>query len=114
VLEKLGTSDSLTGIPNRRAFDKTSDQEWARGLRSSLPLSFCMIDIDFFKQFNDNYGHGLGDECLKHVAAALRGCVQRPGDFIARYGGEEFVAILPATDQAWCHAIRSAPTRRSG
>ena len=100
VLEKLVTSDSLTGIPNRRAFDKTREQEWARGMRSGLPLSFCMIDIDFFKQFNDHYGHGLGDECLKQVAGALRGCVQRPGDFVARYGGEEFAAILPATDQA--------------
>lgn len=100
VLEELVTIDSLTGIPNRRAFDKTREQEWARGLRSGMSLSFCMIDIDFFKLFNDNYGHGLGDECLQSVASALRGCVQRPGDFVARYGGEEFVAILPGTDQA--------------
>lgn len=99
LLEELVTIDSLTGIPNRRAFDKTFEQEWARGLRNGLPLSCCMIDIDFFKQFNDHYGHGLGDECIKQVAVALRSGVQRPGDFVARYGGEEFVAILPATDQ---------------
>lgn len=100
VLEQLVAIDSLTGIPNRRSFDKTCEQEWARSLRGGTPLSFCMVDIDFFKQFNDNYGHGMGDECLKQVADALRSGVQRPGDFVARYGGEEFAAILPGTDQA--------------
>ena len=99
LLEKRVSIDSLTGIPNRRALDKTQHQEWSRCLRSGLPLSFCMIDIDFFKPFNDHYGHGPGDECLERIAQTLQGCVQRPGDFVARYGGEEFAAILPATDQ---------------
>ena len=100
ILEKLVTMDSLTGIPNRRAFDKTVEQEWARSLRAGIPISFCMIDVDFFKPFNDHYGHGVGDECLRLVAGALRSCVRRPGDFVARYGGEEFAAVLSATDEA--------------
>jgi diguanylate cyclase (GGDEF)-like protein len=99
LLENLVSIDALTEIPNRRAFDQTREQEWARGLRTGLPISFAMIDIDLFKQFNDNYGHGAGDECLVRVARALSGCIQRPGDFVARYGGEEFAAILSNTDQ---------------
>ncbi|MBY0411807.1 MAG: diguanylate cyclase [Burkholderiaceae bacterium] len=99
-LEKLVSIDSLTEIPNRRALDKVLEQEWSRCLRGGLPLSFCMIDIDFFKPFNDHYGHGPGDECLQRVAETLSGCLLRPGDFVARYGGEEFAAILPVTDQA--------------
>jgi diguanylate cyclase (GGDEF)-like protein len=102
LLEKLVSIDALTEIPNRRAFDQKREQEWARCLRAGLPLSFVMIDIDLFKQFNDNHGHGAGDECLVRVARALNGCIQRPGDFVARYGGEEFSAILAdtATDGA--------------
>jgi diguanylate cyclase (GGDEF)-like protein len=98
LLENLVSLDALTEIPNRRAFDQTREQEWVRGLRTGLPISFVMIDIDLFKQFNDNYGHGAGDECLVRVARALHGCIQRPGDFVARYGGEEFAAILSDTD----------------
>lgn len=98
LLEKLVSIDALTEISNRRAFDQKREQEWARCLRAGLPLSFVMIDIDLFKQFNDNYGHGAGDECLVRVARALTGCIQRPGDFVARYGGEEFSAILADTD----------------
>jgi diguanylate cyclase (GGDEF)-like protein len=98
LLENLVSIDALTEIPNRRAFDQTREQEWARCLRTGQPISFVMIDIDMFKQFNDNYGHGAGDECLIRVARALNGCVQRPGDFVARYGGEEFAAILADTD----------------
>lgn len=98
LLEKLASIDALTEIPNRRAFDQAREQEWARGLRTESPISFVMIDIDLFKQFNDNYGHGAGDECLVRVARSLNGCVQRPGDFVARYGGEEFAAILAGTD----------------
>jgi diguanylate cyclase (GGDEF)-like protein len=99
MLESLASMDTLTEVPNRRGFDQTRKQEWARGLRDGLPVSFVMIDIDMFKQFNDNYGHGAGDECLTRIAKALNGCVQRPGDLLARYGGEEFAAILSNTPE---------------
>lgn len=98
LLENLVSIDALTEIPNRRAFDQTREQEWARSLRTGLAISFVMIDIDMFKQFNDNYGHGAGDDCLVRVAGAIEGCIQRPGDFVARYGGEEFAAVLADTD----------------
>jgi diguanylate cyclase (GGDEF)-like protein len=98
LLNSLASIDALTEIPNRRAFDQKREQEWARCLRTGQPLSFVIIDIDSFKQFNDNYGHGAGDECLVRVAKTLNGCLQRPGDFVARYGGEEFAAILADTD----------------
>ncbi len=99
-LEALILTDPLTGIANRRAFDQTLEQEWGRSQRLGLSLSFVMMDIDCFKQFNDNYGHGTGDECLVRVAKALKSALQRPGDFVARYGGEEFVAVLSDTDLA--------------
>ncbi|MDP2784343.1 MAG: diguanylate cyclase [Sulfurimicrobium sp.] len=99
MLENLASMDTLTEVPNRRAFDQTRKQEWARSLRDGLPISFAMIDIDMFKQYNDNYGHGAGDECLTRIAKALNGCVQRPGDLLARYGGEEFAAILINTPE---------------
>jgi diguanylate cyclase (GGDEF)-like protein len=99
ILENLASMDALTEVPNRRAFDQTRKQEWARSLRDGLPISFVMIDIDMFKQYNDNYGHGAGDECLTRIAKALNGCVQRPGDLLARYGGEEFAAILINTPE---------------
>lgn len=99
MLENLASMDSLTEVPNRRAFDQTRKQEWARSLRDGLPISFVMIDIDMFKQYNDNYGHGAGDECLTRIAKTLNGCVQRPGDLLARYGGEEFAAILINTPE---------------
>lgn len=99
ILENLASMDALTEVPNRRAFDQTRKQEWARSLRDGLPISFVMIDIDMFKQYNDNYGHGAGDECLIRIAKALNSCVQRPGDLLARYGGEEFAAILVNTPE---------------
>lgn len=98
LLENLVFLDALTEIPNRRALDQTFAQEWARGVRSGQPLSYILIDIDLFKQYNDHYGHGSGDECLARVAKALHGCVQRPSDCLGRYGGEEFAAILANTD----------------
>jgi len=98
LLENLVFMDALTEIPNRRALDQTFAQEWARSLRTGLPLSYVLMDIDLFKQFNDHYGHGCGDECLVRVAKALHGCVQRPSDCVGRYGGEEFTAILANTD----------------
>ena len=98
LLENLVFMDALTEIPNRRALDQTFAQEWARSLRSDMPLTYILIDIDLFKKFNDHYGHGSGDECLVRVAKALHGCVQRPSDCLGRYGGEEFAAILANTD----------------
>lgn len=98
LLENLVFMDALTEIPNRRALDQTFEQEWARCARTGLPLSYILMDIDLFKQFNDHYGHGFGDECLVRVAKALHSCVQRPSDCVGRYGGEEFAAILANTD----------------
>lgn len=104
-LEKLSSLDGLTGIPNRRRFDEVLEKEWHRAMRASTPLSLIMIDIDFFKLYNDHYGHQGGDDCLKRVAAILAGGVQRETDMVARYGGEEFSVILPETDQAGAEQI---------
>lgn len=90
--------DSLTGIPNRRAFNVQLQTEWDRGIRSRAPMGLLLIDIDYFKAYNDNYGHTQGDDCLAAVARVLARCIQRPGDFLARYGGEEFVVLLPETE----------------
>ena len=97
-LERMVSLDGLTGIPNRRRFDQIMELEWRRGMRTHTPLSVIMMDIDFFKQFNDYYGHAVGDECLRIVAKAICGELKRPGDFTARYGGEEFVALLSNTN----------------
>ena len=97
-LERLSFLDGLTGVANRRHFDKVFEQEWRRCLRERLPLGMIIVDIDYFKLFNDTYGHQEGDECLKKVAQALNVSLLRPADFIARYGGEEFVAVLPNVD----------------
>ncbi len=97
-LERLSSLDGLTGIPNRRIFDEALEKEWKRAIRDIKPLALLLIDIDYFKPFNDNYGHQGGDDCLKQVAATLSARLQRGGDMVARYGGEEFVVILPATD----------------
>lgn len=97
ALLRLATTDALTGIANRRAFDEYLEREWKRMLREKMPLSLIMCDIDYFKKYNDLYGHQAGDSCLHDVAQALHNCVVRPGDFVARYGGEEFVIILPGT-----------------
>ncbi len=105
LLESQAMLDGLTNIPNRRRFDETLASEWKRALRSGTQLSLIMADIDFFKRYNDHYGHGVGDECLKKVAAALASSTDRPSDLVARYGGEEFVAILPDTDAAGAQAI---------
>lgn len=97
-LELLSSLDGLTGISNRRIFDTTLEKEWKRAQRNSWPLSLIMIDIDFFKPYNDHYGHQGGDDCLIKVAEAINGVPERPGDLVARYGGEEFVVVLPDTD----------------
>jgi diguanylate cyclase (GGDEF)-like protein len=100
MLENLASMDPLTGVPNRRAFDLARSEEWRRCQREKLPISFVMIDVDQFKQYNDNYGHGAGDECLVRIAKAISNCIHRPGDLLARYGGEEFAAIMAGTHGA--------------
>ncbi len=97
-LEDLSFKDGLTGVANRRRFDAMLETEWKAAQRNKVPVSLLMIDIDFFKQFNDCYGHVQGDECLKRVARRLAAGAARPRDFLARYGGEEFVLVLPETD----------------
>jgi two-component system chemotaxis family response regulator WspR len=98
ALEKLSSLDGLTNIANRRKFDHILRQEWNRAMRNSCPISLIMLDIDFFKLYNDTYGHQGGDEALKEVAAILKDTENRPGDLAARYGGEEFAIVLPETD----------------
>ncbi len=99
-LKRLATLDGLTGLANRRRFDEYIEQEWQRLAREQEPLSLILCDIDFFKLYNDTYGHQAGDDCLKQVATALRHSVKRPADLVARYGGEEFAVILPHTTAA--------------
>ncbi len=99
-LDKLSKTDPLTGIANRRFMDEVLDQEWKRAVRNNSSLSFIIVDIDCFKQFNDNYGHLKGDECLKLVTAELTREIKRSSDIVARFGGEEFAIILPETDDA--------------
>jgi two-component system, chemotaxis family, response regulator WspR len=94
-LQRLTHLDGLTGVANRRRFDEFLDAEWRRARRNGQPLSVALVDIDYFKRFNDTYGHQGGDECLRQVAGALAGAVRRGGDLMARYGGEEFAAVLP-------------------
>lgn len=97
VLKHQATRDGLTGLFNRRYFDESFEEEFARHRRYGTPLAVALIDIDFFKCFNDVYGHQIGDRCLIEVAQALKGVVKRPAEFIARYGGEEFVIVLPGS-----------------
>ena len=97
-LRNLSLTDGLTGIANRRRFDQYLELEWQRCTRNGHPLSVVMGDVDFFKAYNDAYGHGQGDECLRQVAQVFTQALRRPGDLAARYGGEEFVCILPETD----------------
>ncbi|HEY8997925.1 MAG TPA: GGDEF domain-containing protein, partial [Edaphobacter sp.] len=93
-LETLSLTDPLTGIPNRRAFDKALNAEWRRAYRLQRPLTLLLIDIDYFKKLNDSSGHTAGDDCLIRVARALHDSLPRSGDMAARYGGEEFAAVL--------------------
>ncbi|MBH8564171.1 diguanylate cyclase [Nostoc sp. CENA67] len=107
-LQRLVNLDDLTQIANRRRFDECLHAEWHRLKREQMPLSLILCDIDFFKRYNDTYGHLAGDDCLRQVATALKSVVQRPADLIARYGGEEFVVILPNTKhQGAIHVART-------
>lgn len=105
LMRKLVFLDGLTGVFNRRYFDQQLSIEMARAVRARSPLSLVMIDVDFFKRFNDRYGHQAGDDCLRQIALTLRESLRRPADLVARYGGEEFVCILPDTAFADALAI---------
>ena len=112
ALHRLSTHDGLTGIANRRYFDERLTNEWRRAARTQQPLALVMIDIDYFKAFNDAYGHLDGDDCLKQVAYVLSDHVQRAGDLIARFGGEEFVVILPGLDAEAASRVGEAFRRK--
>ncbi len=100
LLDQLAYLDGLTEISNRRRFEEMYRTEWIRSARNGSPLSLAMVDVDYFKQYNDNYGHAMGDLALQRIAQALDGALKRPADLIARYGGEEFVFLLPEADAA--------------
>ena len=112
-LAELSVTDGLTGVPNRRHFDTVMASEWARVNRNSSSLALLMLDVDWFKAYNDEYGHLAGDQCLRDIAGVLKERVRRPGDTLARYGGEEFAIILADTDadgaqtlaQSLCEAV---------
>lgn len=97
-LEALSYKDGLTNVANRRMLDQVVEREWASAYRNQQPLSLIFADIDFFKEYNDHYGHIAGDDCLRRVAGALNAAAARPRDLLARFGGEEFVLLLPETD----------------
>ncbi len=98
-LEELSFRDGLTGVANRRRFDAIVEVEWSNARRNGQPLSLIMLDIDYFKQYNDRYGHLEGDACLKRIAWVLSSAATRARDLLARFGGEEFVLVLPETDE---------------
>jgi diguanylate cyclase (GGDEF)-like protein len=117
-LQVLSMLDGLTGIPNRRHFNETLDREVRRARRTMQEtgepeqVAVIMVDIDYFKQFNDTYGHTVGDEALRAVSAALKRCMRRPGDMVARFGGEEFACILPDTDIEGARKVAEQMRRR--
>jgi len=98
VMRRLVFLDGLTGVYNRRYFDQQFAMEMARSVRNQSPLSLIMLDVDYFKRFNDYYGHQAGDDCLRQIATTLKEGLRRPADLVARYGGEEFACILPETE----------------
>ncbi len=122
LLRQLAFSDQLTGLANRRHFNDRAAIEWRRAQRNGTPLSMVMLDVDYFKRYNDHYGHPSGDSCLAAIGAALRAVATRPDDLAARFGGEEFIILLPATSQAGalkiaqaaCEAIASLAIAHAG
>ncbi|MDG3006624.1 diguanylate cyclase [Paludisphaera mucosa] len=108
LLEVLATTDGLTGVANRRRFDRTLALEWERHARSATPLSLLLVDVDHFKKYNDSRGHQEGDHCLREIAGALGESAVRPGDLVARYGGEEFAIVLPETGRPGAMTIAEA------
>ena len=110
MLARLVREDALTGVSNRRGFEERSASEYQRAIRTRSPLSLLMIDIDYFKRYNDVFGHPDGDRCLRAVAGAIGAGLRRPSDLVARYGGEEFVVLLPDTNASG--ARRRAETIR--
>ena len=104
-LQKLVSYDFLTEVFNRRYFDEQLEREWGRTIRESAPIALIIVDIDYFKLYNDTYGHQAGDKCLHDVAQAIAKCLQRSGDFIARYGGEEFAIVLPNTNSQGAYHV---------
>ena len=111
-LERLSALDTLTQIANRRRFDAVLRQEWRRAVRDESPVSLLFCDIDYFKRFNDTYGHQAGDECLVRVAQAMEETLNRPADLVARYGGEEFIALLVDTDPEGARMLAERMRRR--
>lgn len=107
-LQEQTVVDGLTGIANRRRFDQHLDDEFRRARRSATPISLIMIDVDSFKDYNDHYGHLLGDECLARIAGALSDQLHRSRDLVARYGGEEFTVVLPDTDAEGARRVAEA------
>lgn len=97
-LEIISQKDVLTGLYNRRHFNEAYDREWKSSIRSKTPLSLIMADIDYFKKYNDTYGHLKGDECLTAIAKEINKNAKRPRDVVSRFGGEEFIIISPETD----------------
>jgi diguanylate cyclase (GGDEF)-like protein len=104
-LQRLATEDALTGIPNRRKFEEVVDHEWRRAQRDGHRFTLALLDVDFFKRYNDRYGHAAGDTCLRAVAQAVAAQCTRPTDLVARYGGEEFVLVVPETDAEGVRAL---------
>jgi diguanylate cyclase (GGDEF)-like protein len=105
ILERSARIDGLTGVNNRREFEKVLEMEWRRASRGRQQLSLILIDVDHFKAFNDHYGHLAGDSCLRQVAGAIQGALNRSHDAVFRYGGEEFVVLLPETDRLGAEAV---------
>ncbi|KGM40809.1 hypothetical protein JY96_14190 [Aquabacterium sp. NJ1] len=102
-LQQLSRMDTLTGLFNRRHFQQYLEQTWQRAQYDQTPVAVLMLDVDHFKQYNDRYGHPVGDQCLMQVAHAMQDSLRRPGDLVARYGGEEFIAVLPGADKDTAH-----------
>ncbi|MCW8277359.1 GGDEF domain-containing protein [Pseudomonas sp. PCH199] len=110
-LEILAREDKLTGLANRRYLDQFLDVEFKRAKRLGSPLSLILVDVDFFKRYNDHYGHLAGDECLRIISQSIQRCVRRPGDMTARYGGEEIAVVMPNTDESGARSVAEAILR---